>query len=195
MKNLLSMLRMPVRAFGRDEGGTVVAEAVIVLPLFLWAYIALFVYWDTFRSMNTVQKAAFTVSDMISREQTGVSPAYIDGVDDVVEYLIDENQDARLRVTQVYWNEDNSRFEVDWSDSPTDGMTPQTTTSLQDYAYEIPSMAPGAVAIILEMEVDYEPSFDIGMPDQIFKQFVVTRPRFPPCLTLAGVTEGCPAGN
>jgi Flp pilus assembly protein TadG len=195
MPDLLTLMRAPFRRFARDEGGTVVAEAVIVLPLFLWAYIALFVYWDAFRSMNTVQKAAFTVSDIISREQTGISPAYVDGIDEVVEYLIDENQDARLRVTQVYWNDDNARFEVDWSDSPTDGMTPQTTTSLQDYAYEIPSMAPGAVAIIVEMEVDYEPNFDIGMTDQTFRQFVVTRPRFPPCLTLAGVTDSCPAVN
>ena len=56
-------LRARLAAFGRDEAGTVVAEAVIILPLFIWAYIALFAYWDSFRSLNTVQKAAFTVSD------------------------------------------------------------------------------------------------------------------------------------
>ncbi len=75
------------------------AEAVIVLPLFLWAYIALFVYWDAFRSMNTVQKAAYTISDMISREKTGKTTAYVNGMSKVLEYLIDEDQDARLRVT------------------------------------------------------------------------------------------------
>ena len=32
------------------------------------AYLALFVYWDAFRSVNTTQKAAYTISDMISRE-------------------------------------------------------------------------------------------------------------------------------
>ena len=190
MQNLLTLMRKPCRAFARNEGGTVVAEAVIVLPLFLWAYIALFAYWDAFRSMNTVQKAAFTVADMISREQTGIVTAYVNGISDVMEFLIDENQDARLRVTSVTWSEDNNRFEVHWSASPGNTMTPQTTTSLQDYIYEIPTMSPGDFVVILEVEVDYRPTFDIGMPDQTFRQFIVTRPRFLPCLPLDAVS--CP---
>jgi Flp pilus assembly protein TadG len=190
MKNLLSTLRLPLRTFGRDEGGTVVAEAVIVLPLFLWAYIALFVYWDAFRSMNTVQKAAFTISDMISREQTGITSAYVDGMSDVMEYLIDENQDAAMRVTSVTWNETDNRFEVHWSSSPGNSMTPLTNSTIQDYAYEIPTMAAGDYVIIVEVEVDYAPTFDVGLPDQTFKQFIVTRPRFLPCLPLD--TISCP---
>ena len=42
MRSPLQMLR----DFGRDEKGTIMAETVIVLPLLLWAYLALFVYWD-----------------------------------------------------------------------------------------------------------------------------------------------------
>ena len=190
MKNLTSLLRLPLRRFGRDESGTVVAEAVIVLPLFLWAYIALFVYWDAFRSMNTVQKAAFTISDMISREQTGITSAYVDGVSDVMEYLIDENQDASLRISSVTWNETDNRFEVHWSVSPGGEMTPLTHATVQDLAYEIPTMAAGDYVIIVEVQVDYAPSFDVGMPDQTFTQFIVTRPRFLPCLPLD--TISCP---
>lgn len=190
MKNLTSLLRLPLRRFGRDESGTVVAEAVIVLPLFLWAYIALFVYWDAFRSMNTVQKAAFTISDMISREQTGITSAYVDGVSDVMEYLIDENQDASLRISSVTWNETDNRFEVHWSVSPGGEMTPLTNATVQDLAYEIPTMAAGDYVIIVEVQVDYAPSFDVGMPDQTFTQFIVTRPRFLPCLPLD--TISCP---
>ena len=190
MQNLLTLLRNPFRRFARDEGGTVVAEAVIVLPLFLWAYIALFVYWDAFRSMNTVQKAAFTVSDMVSREQTGITTAYVDGMSDVMEYLIDENQDARMRVTSATWSAANNRYEVHWSASPGNTMPPQTTTTLQNYISEIPTLSAGDFVIILELEVDYEPSFDIGMADQEFRQFIVTRPRFLPCLPLDAVS--CP---
>ena len=191
MKTLLSQLRRPLCRFGRDEGGTVVAEAVIVLPLFLWAYIALFVYWDSFRSLNTVQKAAYTVSDMMSREQSDVSQSYIDGMGQLMEYLIDRNQDAALRVTSIYWSETNDRFEVFWSSSPDNSLTPLTNSSLQDLAYQIPTMAAGASAIIIEVDVDYVPGFDIGMPDQTFHQFIVTRPRFPPCITLTPVSTDC----
>ena len=184
MKNLTSVLRLNMARFGRNEDGTVVAEAVIVLPLFLWAYIALFVYWDAFRSMNTVQKAAYTISDMISREKTGKTTAYINGVKEVLEYLIDENQDARMRVTEVTWSDTDEEFKVHWSRSPGNAMTPLTTNSLQDYAYEIPTMNAGDYVIIVEVQVDYKPTFDIGMPDEVFNEFIVTRPRFVPCIPM-----------
>ena len=190
MRNLMSMLRLPLRSFGRDEGGSVVAEAVIVLPLFLWAYIALFVYWDAFRSMNTVQKAAFTISDMISREQTGITTAYVNGMSTALEFLIDEDQSAKLRVTSVTWSTANNRFEVHWSKSPENKLPALTTTALQTYAYQIPTMSPGDYVIIVEVKVGYQPGFDIGMPDQTFSQFIVTRPRFLPCLPLD--TISCP---
>lgn len=200
MKNLTSLLRLKtglrltLGRFGRDETGTVVAEAVIVLPLFLWAYIALFVYWDAFRSMNTVQKSAYTISDMISREKLGKTTAYIDGVKEVLEYLIDENQTARLRVTEVTKSAVDNKFKVHWSRSPANTMTPLTTASLQNYAYEIPDMNPGDYVIIVEVQVDYKPTFDIGMPDEVFKEFIVTRPRFAPCIPMDAVAspDPCP---
>lgn len=190
MRNLTRLLRLPFARFGRDDSGTIVAEAVVVLPLFLWAYIALFVYWDAFRSMNTVQKAAFTVSDMISREQTGITTAYINGVGDVMEYLIDENQDADVRISSVTWNETDNRFEVHWSVSPGGTMTPLNNTTIQDLAYQIPTMAAGDYVVIVEVNVGYVPTFDVGMPDQTFSQFIVTRPRFLPCLPLDAIS--CP---
>jgi hypothetical protein len=190
MANIMELLRRPLQRFAREEDASVVAEAVIVLPLFLWAYISLFVYWDVFRSMNTVQKAAYTVSDMISREQTGITSNYINGMDKVIEYLIDEDQDAKLRVTSVTWSGTNNRFEVHWSKSPNNAMPALTTVTLQDLAYEIPTMSAGDFVIIVEVQVDYVPSFDVGMPDQVFKQFIVTRPRFLPCIPLDNVA--CP---
>jgi hypothetical protein len=190
MKNLVSKLRLALLSFRRDDGGSVVAEAVIVLPLFLWAYIALFVYWDAFRSMNTVQKSAFTISDIISREQTGITTAYVDGMGKALEYLIDEDQDAILRVTSVTWSATNNQFEVHWSRSPENKLSELTDATLQEFAYQIPTMSPGDYVIVLEVEVNYQPTFDIGMPAQTFKQFVVTRPRFLPCLPLDAIS--CP---
>ncbi len=197
MKNLSSLLRLPkgrlsLGRFARDEGGTVIAEAVIVLPLFVWAYIALFVYWDVFRSMNTVQKAAYTVSDMISREKNklGITTAYVTGMKQVMEYLIDADQNVRMRVTSVSWSDPNQRFEVHWSRSPGNTMTPLTTTTLQGYAYEIPKMLAGDYVVVVEVEVDFQPAFDVGLAPQTFRQFIVTRPRFLPCIALDNIP--CP---
>lgn len=49
MKRLLNRLPRALRRFLFREDGTVIAETLIVLPVLLWAYIGLFVYWDCFR--------------------------------------------------------------------------------------------------------------------------------------------------
>ena len=176
--------------FARDEKGSVIAEAVIVLPVMLWAYLALFVYWDAFRSMNTVQKAAYTISDMVSREMVGITSAYVNGLDNMLEYLVDNSQTVSLRVTSVTWSATNSRFEVHWSRSPDSAKPVLTTATLQNYAGQIPNMSAGDYVVIVEVWANYAPSFEVGMDDTVFNQFIVTRPRFLPCIPIDAVA--CP---
>lgn len=184
----MTRLHRLVTRFLRNEDGTIMAEGVIVLPFMLWAYLALFVYWDSFRAVNTVQKAAYTISDMISREMIAVTEAYIFGMDSMMEYMIDQDQNASLRVTSVTWSALNNRFEVQWSRSPHGKMVPLTTTSLAALATRIPRMSDGDSVVLVEVEVNYKPAFDVGIPDQTIKQFVVTRPRFVPKVCMTGVT-------
>ena len=174
-----------LKQFARDETGTVMAETVIVLPMLLWAYLALFVYWDSFRSMNTVQKASYTVSDIISREMKAVPSSYFDGMRNVIELLIDRDQDVKLRVTSITYKKANLRFEVLWSYSPGSALPALTTTTLQDLKSRIPDMSDADYATIVETEVPYVPAFNIGMNTMTMKQFIITRPRFvaPTCMT------------
>lgn len=182
MRQVMNMMRR----FGRDDQGSLVAEAVMVLPFMLWAYIALFVYWDAFRSINTVQKAAYTISDMISREQLTITPAYIAGMDRIMERLVDEDQDVSLRVTSIVFDEADDRNEVMWSLSPGNALTPLTTSALRDLASQIPEMADGDSVVIVEVQVDYVPTFNVGVSDMTLSQFIVTRPRFFPFICMQG---------
>lgn len=188
--SLLSLLRLRMGRFRRDERGSVLAEGVIALPILLWAYVGLFVYWDAFRALNTMQKASYTVSDMLSRSMLGVNTAYVDGMEQILTYLVDANTPLRLRVSSVTWSDTNQQFEIHWSRSPNNEMTPLTTATLQAYASQIPTMAAGDYVIIVEVEMDYTPAFDVGLPNQTFRQFIVTRPRFIPCIPMDSVT--CP---
>ena len=183
MRSLLDQFRR----FGRDESGVLMAEAVIVLPFMLWAYLALFVYWDGYRSINTAQKAAYTISDMISREMVTLPANYPTGMRDVMRYLLDNDQSVKIRVTSVTWSQINNRFEVDWSRSPDSAMPQLTTASIQALAQRIPKMADGDRVVLVETEVSYHPAFNVGMTDEVLKQFIVTRPRFIPKLCLTGV--------
>jgi Flp pilus assembly protein TadG len=192
MISLFRTMSRSVRRFVQDEEAAIIAETVIILPLLLWAYIGLFVYWDCFRSLNTVQKATYTVSDMLSRAQTGISSSYIDGLERVMEYLIDADQNATMRVTSITWNSTNNRFEVHWSRSTDEtGMPSLTTTTLQDFTAQIPTMSPGDYVVIVEVRVPYVPVFNVGLTAQTFSEFIVTRPRFLPCIPIDAIS--CPA--
>lgn len=178
-------LRKILRRFGTDETGTLMAESVLVLPFMLWSYLALFVYWDSYRAINVVQKAAYTISDIISREKVAVDDAYINGMDAMMEYLIDADQDAKTRVSSITWSQLNNRYEVKWSRSPDNAMPQLTTASVADLADRLPTMFEGDFIVLVEVEVGYKPSFNVGVGDQVIRQFIATRPRFvfPVCLT------------
>lgn len=175
-----------IRRFARTESGSVIAEVVIVIPILIWAFLALFVYWDAYRSMNTVQKASYTISDTISREQESKPSSYFDGLREVMDYMLDADQDVKMRVTSITYDDVESRFEVLWSYSPNGDLPELTTEDLAVDAVKdrIPDMANADFATIVETEVPYEPAFDVGMNDTVQRQFIVTRPRFvsPNCM-------------
>ncbi len=190
-------LRSMLGRFARDESGTVMAEAVIVLPVLLWSYLALFVYWDSFRSINIIQKASYTVSDMISREMVTISTTYVPGMRTMMQYLVNDPNTVRLRVSSITYSLLNRRFEVHWSLSPNNAMAALTTTTLQTLTdcatpvrCRVPAMSDGDYVIIVEAEIDYKPAFSIGLGNQVLRQFVVTRPRFVPRICLSGATCG-----
>lgn len=165
------------------------AEAVIVLPIMLWAYLALFVYWDAYRSLNSMQKASYTLSDMISREMLPVNQTYVNGMKSVMEYLIDDDQDVALRVSSVTWDEETMRFAIHWSASTSTSLPALTNTTLQEVITEgtgtnvrMPEMSDGDYVVLIETSVDYHPAFNVGLEDSVQEQFIVTRPRFVPCI-------------
>lgn len=173
-----------IRRFGRSEAGSVMAETVIVLPILLWSFLALFVYWDSFRSINTVQKAAYTISDTISREMITLPTSYFDGLRSVMDFMIDSDQDVRMRVTSIMYNGTALRHEVMWSYSPGSALPELTTATLQLVKHRLPNMSDADYATIVETEVDYLPAFNIGMDNMTLQQFIITRPRFvsPTCM-------------
>lgn len=189
-----------IRRFRQDERGSVVAEAVIAMPLMLWAYMALFVYWDGFRSVNTVQKATYTISDMLSREMVAIAPAYITGMDSIMEYMVDGDQDVSLRVSSVTWSQARHRYEIHWSRTTNAVALPAlTTASLQVYAdcattnrCRIPEMSDADFVVIVESTTNYEPLFSVGLENMSFEQFIVTRPRFVTCVLMTTAGTSCP---
>lgn len=177
---MLYQLIRQCRRFARDEGGNVVLETLIALPMLIWAHAALFAYWDAYRTINTVQKAAYTISDLISRQQGSVDNAYINGMRSTMNYLLDDDQAGTMRITSYRWSQTNNRYEVIWSNSSIAGKPALTTTSIATLVSGLPAMADGDTAILLETQVPYTPPLRFGLEAMNIEEFIVTRPRFLP---------------
>lgn len=176
------------RRFRRDERGVVITEAIVILPLMLWAYVALFVYWDAYRAENTAVKASYTVADMVSRELNPVSCTYMDGIKNVFDFLMNSDQTTQLTITSVTWDPVDLRHEVQWS-LARGGSVPQTTATLQQSLDQLPNMSDGDTVVLVETSVNYTPSLSVGVPNTDFRQFIVTRPR----RAASGISTNCAA--
>ncbi len=175
-----SLTRLFAR-FRRDEDGYLVTEAVLMIPFLIWGYLALYTYWDTYRAMTGSQKASYTISDMISREQTPVNTAYINGMKSTMDYMMGGGLQSQLRVTSVAYEADGNQMLVEWSRSTVSALRPPlTTATLQPLRTSIPDMSDGDTIVLVETWVPYQPSLNVGIPDQVFQEFIVTRPRFAP---------------
>lgn len=169
-----------LRRFIRDEKGTVLVETVVLLPAFFWVYAGLFAYWDVYRTINTVQKASFTIADLISRSQAPMDDDYLNGMVSTMDYLLNKTQSSKIRVTSYKWNLEEDRYEVIFSRSPNDAMAALTTADLANLTDRLPIMFDGDSAVLLETQVPLNPAMSFGLAQSEIGQFIVTRPRFVP---------------
>lgn len=194
----MNLIAQKFQGFLRDERGNILAEAVVILPIFIWSYLAFFVYWDAYKTTNVAQKAAYTLADLISREQVTLPDTYVPGMLNMLRYLVNDQTSPKIRVTSLLFSEGavvnqgvddaDDRTIVQWSISPGDAMTPYTDATLQNVLNKIPAMFDGDSVILVETTMDFNPSFDIGMDSRQITNFVVTRPRFLPKICMTGFT-------
>ncbi|MFN3606250.1 MAG: TadE/TadG family type IV pilus assembly protein, partial [Cypionkella sp.] len=65
-----------LRRFAGDARGNMSVEAMLMLPVLVWALIAFFSFWDVYRINYLAKKATFTIADVISRERAQISAAF-----------------------------------------------------------------------------------------------------------------------
>lgn len=175
-----SLLSAP-RRFLRDDSGNAVIESVFMLPLVIWAAFSMVLFWEGYHVMNKLQKASYTVSDVMSRWQGDALTANdAQGLQDMLTYLTNENEQVpRLRLTSMVWVEARNRYEVQWSCSMDPAQLPAyNTTTLQLVKDNLPIAAPGATQLLIETEFDFELFKDGEVIPMEFGEFIVVRPRF-----------------
>lgn len=168
-----------LQRFRRDEKGGMAVELVLVLPLMFWAIMATWVFFDAFRMKSIAAKAAYTIADQIGRETNYVTPAYLDGLYQLHQFLTTSNHPTRLRVTvvrYVYNSQTHSgQYKVVWSKTRGNIAALTSTTSIQQW---LPIMPYDEIVLVVENGMAYEPMFSVGLGPMSFENVVVTRPRF-----------------
>lgn len=183
---MLSRLIKRLRAFSRETEGTVTVEFAIYVPLLLWLFAAIYTYFDAFRQETVNLKAAYTISDLISRETTTLNDTYIDSMYKMTNLLIRSDSVITLRISVVRWDEDNNRYYVDWSEVRGSALEAWTDATISDVQDDLPTMPDEERVILVETRNEMTPAFRVGLPDLDINNFVFTRPRFAPLVHFEG---------
>lgn len=187
-----------LRRFRRDEEGSMIAEAVIMLPTLFASVLATFVFFDAFRNQSINLKAAYTVSEALSRETEFITNTYMINTWRMHRFLTDSPSLTKMRVTLIQYNADDDKFSVIWSRNK-GGAGDMNNAGLAVMVgnQEVPVMPHLETLIVVQTWVDYEPNFSIGLEGFSFENTIFTRPRFAPngiCYSHNGTHSGsiCP---
>ncbi len=166
-----------LKFFRDDQKGSVAIEAVILVPIMIWAYLAMFTIFDSYRQYTAQQKAVYTISDLISRQATPMDAAFIDGAHDLFESLSRSPQETGLRVTVAKYDLTLQEYQVIWSRTR-GGMIGLQSQDIANWTNRLPVMPQDDQIIIVETSSAFTPVFNIGLSNQTINNFVFTRPRY-----------------
>lgn len=181
---MISLARY-LQKFRNDENGSVAIELVLVTPIIAWALLSTLVYFDAYRVEADTNRASLVIAEMFSREETNISPAYLNGARNVLRALTYEEAAPDYRIT-VYRRTNDGRYLSVWS-RPRGYDRRLDNADLAQLADKdlLPKMNTIDRNILIETRVEYDAPFSIGLGpftgtdlnDLTFETFTVIRPR------------------
>ncbi|GAA6207141.1 pilus assembly protein [Cognatishimia sp. WU-CL00825] len=174
-----------LKSFTKDASGSVAIETVIILPLLFWAIAAVAIFFDAYRTKSAAEKAAFTISDMLSRETNAITPTYVTNTRSLFDALAKSDTDSSMRISVITWNEDEDAYEMEWSQTRGDTYAALTAQNLIDLKDSLPTMADQDAVILIETQTTFDPALDVGLGSRSIETFVFTRPRYAPQLVFS----------
>lgn len=167
-----------LRRFRQREDGSIAIEAAFYIPFLLLVFALMYTLFDLFRQDTVNTKAAYTISDLISRETTALDDDYIDSMFELGKLLIRKDSGMSMRVSVLHWDDTDDRFYVDWSVERGDMMDTWTNDTVDAIENDLPMMPDQERVIVVETWNDILPAFNVGLDGQNIYKLVFTRPRF-----------------
>jgi len=178
-----------LKAFRRETDGMVSVEFAFYAPFLLLIFASIYTYFDAFKQESANLKAAYTISDLISRETNAINNDYIDSMHNLTELLIRSGSALSLRISVIRWDQADDRYYVDWSVVRGTELSAWTDATISNVESKLPTMPDQERVILVETKNNVDPAFRIGFPDMEIFNFVFTRPRFAPQIVFAGPTS------
>ena len=172
--------RRIIRNFTRDTEGLVSVEFAIYAPIMLFVFASIVTFFDGFRQQNTNLKAAYTISDLISRETNYVNEDYIDSMHKLTALLVRSGTAISLRISVVRWDEADGRYYVDWSKVRGTDYAEWSDETIQNIKDSLPVMPDQERTIVVETRNYVTPVFNVGPDIMNIENLVFSRPRFAP---------------
>lgn len=165
--------------FLRNEDGAIAIETIIIFPVLFWGFMAMFSTFDAYRQYSMHQKAAYTISDMISRETLPIDSDYLDGAHKLFDALTRTPQDSSIRVSILNYDATNAQMNLDWSKTR-GSSAPLVRSNIETWTTRLPAMVDGERIIVVETSAHYDPPFKTGLEAREIQNFIFTRPRYAP---------------
>ncbi len=164
--------------FRRRQEGSVSIEAAFYLPLLLFIVAIVITLFDAFRQETVNIKAAYTISDLISRETSELNDDYVDSMYSLAQLLTRTDSDMSMRMSVVKWDGDDARYYVDWSVERGPSFDIWTDATISEVEDDLPNMPDQERVILVELWNEVTPFARIGFEVFDIYNFVFTRPRF-----------------
>ncbi|MEM7178339.1 MAG: hypothetical protein AAF503_11595 [Pseudomonadota bacterium] len=166
--------RQILKSYVYDEAGSITTEFVLWIPLLMTWFMLSVVLYDANKNRNDAAKAAYTISDLISRKKD-VDNAYLEQLKSLEDNLLPRTAGSHtLRLTSLRFVD--GTYEVVWSKALGGGL-PLTSAELNPAAF--PTTADTDSLIVTEIDVPYTPLSDwVGITAKTWSFDVVSRPRF-----------------
>lgn len=191
---LINRLKSRVRAFWEDTSGVVTLEFALAMPILFWSFMASYVFFDGYRQSAINLKAAYTISDLISRETEEINDDYIDSMVTLMEMMTRTPSDVDVRISVIRWDEDDDRYYLDWS-ANRGFLNELTDNNIADIEDQLPTMPDNERVILVETRNTFVPLFNVGLDDIYLDNFVFVRPRFVSQVVFEGMNNGTGSGH
>ena len=179
-----SSLRTTSRRLLRDiRGMTITLEFMLFLPVLVFTMAGGYYIFDAYRERMLVQKAAFTLADLMSRETEALGDTYFDNMFALQGHITRRSVPIAFRASMLRWDEEDEVFSVTDTEVRGVGLEELTNEDVIGYEENLPPLSNGESLLVVTIIHGY--SMVNILDDRLIQMTdtVFTRPRFAPTVT------------